>query len=62
LLVPWKLRSGETVFRYIHCFSRRSLKKLVSRSGFKILENRFVSDSGTSNILSGKNILTIVQK
>ena len=62
LLVPWKLRNGETVFRYIHCFSRRSLKRLVSGAGFKILENRFVSDSGTANIFLGKNILTIVQK
>lgn len=61
LLIPWKLR-GETVFRYIHCFSRRSLKKLMSSAGFKILENRFASDSGTSNIFMGKNILTIALK
>ncbi|MEK7211383.1 MAG: class I SAM-dependent methyltransferase [Patescibacteria group bacterium] len=62
LLVPWKLRSGETVFRYIHCFSRHSLKKLMSSAGFKILENRFVSDSDTSNIFMGTNILTIAHK
>jgi len=62
LLIPWKLRSGEKILRYIHCFSRRSLKKLMSGAGFKILENRFASDSGTSNIFMGKNILTIASK
>ena len=32
--MPWR----NMVFRYLHCFSKRELKKIVKEKGFKIRE------------------------
>jgi len=63
-LIPWKIRTGEIVYRYYHAFSRQELARGLESSGFALQENRYVNnDVGSgSNMLSGQNILTIALK
>jgi SAM-dependent methyltransferase len=58
LLIPWQ----DKVKRYYYSFTRRRLKRLIRLSGFKLVENRFVSGSKPASIFSGRNILTIAKK
>ena len=39
LFVPWKNSRGQTVTeRYFHCFTKRGLKKIIEKAGFKIIK------------------------
>ena len=62
ILVPWKLKTKEVVNRYYHAFSRREIESDLESAGFKVMENRYVNNDKSSNILFGQNILTIAEK
>lgn len=54
VFVPWQ----KTIDRYIHCFTKNELKKLVENAGFKIKKTRILKRKETKNY----NIYIIVEK
>lgn len=49
---PWKNQAGEVIVqRYVHVFSKRELKKLVKKSGFKTKDIWIWGKARRSNIL-----------
>ena len=57
IFYPWKNSQGKVLIqRYIHCFTKRELKKNVRQAGFQIKK------SGETNRRLGKNIYLIAQK
>ena len=52
IFYPWKNQAGEVVVqRYVHVFSKRELKKLVKKSGFKTKDIWLWGKAQRSNIL-----------
>jgi len=54
VFVPWQ----KTIDRYIHCFTKNELKKLVENAGFKIKKTRILKRKETKNY----NIFLIAEK
>jgi tRNA (uracil-5-)-methyltransferase TRM9 len=61
-LAPWKMKSGEKIFRFYHSFSLQELKKELEKANFTILENYYTINGEKSNLLFGKNIFTVAEK
>ncbi|GBD34164.1 2-methyl-6-phytyl-1,4-hydroquinone methyltransferase [bacterium HR34] len=46
IFVPWKNSRGEVLCeRYVHCFSKKELEKIVLENGFEILESGYMPSS-----------------
>lgn len=59
VLYPWRDSEGKTmVQRYIHCFKKRELEKLVEKAGFRIKEIGFLSRGRSKKA----NIYLVVEK
>ncbi|MFA6525823.1 MAG: methyltransferase domain-containing protein [Candidatus Buchananbacteria bacterium] len=63
--VPWKanLRQSEWHVRYVHSFTKREMKNLLTSAGFSIDYLSYASKSrGSVSILTGDNLLAIAVK
>ncbi len=58
LLIPW----GKTIKRYYYAFTKRSLRSLLKKSGFELLEQDWIRGSKKSTLLNAHNLLTIAQR
>jgi len=61
-LIPWKMRTGEIVYRYYRAFTKSQIKKLVQDQNFKILEIYYSRRGQETNWLKGHNLIAINQK
>ena len=43
--IPWKLKTGEILKRYYHVFTKKELKQIVKKAGFKIIDSYFAGDN-----------------
>lgn len=62
VFIPWRLKSGETIQRYYHAFSLRGLRWLLTRCGFKIIDQYYSARRRRASWYSGYNIVIIAQK
>lgn len=60
--IPWHLQSGEIIWRFYHAFTKKELKKLLGKTGFKV-EKIYYEDKGQkSNWLKGFNLVVVAKK
>jgi len=60
---PWKDNYGiiETT-RYLHAFTKNSLNRILQKSGFKNINQYYTARELKTGMLSGYNLITIVEK
>jgi SAM-dependent methyltransferase len=56
-LIPWKNK----LKRYYFAFNKRRIRKLLENAGYKVIYNEYVKNGEKTNIISGRNILTIAR-
>lgn len=57
LLVPWH----NIAKRYYFAFTKGRLDRLLKKAGYHVILNEYVRNGEVSNVLNGKNILTIAR-
>jgi hypothetical protein len=57
VLVPWQNK----LKRYYFAFTKRRLRRLLKKAGYKILFHEYVKHKDHANLFTGRNILTIAE-
>ncbi len=60
--IPWHLSSGEIIQRFYHAFTKKELRKILEKIGFKIKDIYYEYKGKKSNWLKGLNLVVIAKK
>jgi len=55
---PWRKQNGQIINRYVHCFKKKELEKLIQKSGFIIKDSGYL----THGKFKKANIYIVAQK
>jgi ubiquinone/menaquinone biosynthesis C-methylase UbiE len=62
-LIPWKDNKGKVIVeRYYHHFTKKEIKELLKKAGFKVEQIGYASHFGWSDERGGKNLLVVAKK
>jgi len=61
--IPWRFQEGKIIIqRFYHAFTKKELKKLLKKTGFRVKEIYYESQGKKSNLLKGFNLISIAKK
>jgi alkylated DNA repair protein alkB family protein 8 len=61
-LIPWRMKSGEKIYRFYHLFTKKEIKNLLKEADFKIKDIYYEYKGKKSNWLKGFNLVALAKK